>query len=140
MQEKQVKEKAEMNAASQDQNVAYMRESQRLDREWKQAREELERTKLTEVSDLTKVLVWDKQEFEKEMERERLKMQREIESKFLGQVTTELEVEKADGSRLTVRETQPGLASQLTDGLFGSLPTDPSSLHENGDKDTDNLQ
>ena len=52
-----------------------MRESQRLDHEWKQAREELKRMKVTEVSDLTKkVLTLDKQEFEKEMERERLKM------------------------------------------------------------------
>ena len=39
-------------------------------------------------------------------------------------VATELEIEKTDGSRLTVRETQPGIASQLANCLFGSLPTD----------------
>ena len=140
LQEEQAKKKAEMDAEFHDQNVTYMRESQRLDHEWKQAREELERTKLTEVSDLTKVLAQDKQEFEKEMERERLKIRREIEGEFLGRVTTELEIEKADGSRLTVRETQPGLTSQLADGLFGSPPTDHPSLRENGDKETDCLQ
>ena len=66
-----------------------MRESQRLDHEWKQAREELKRMKVTEVSDLTKkVLTLDKQEFEKEMERERLKMWRQIEGKFFGRMTS----------------------------------------------------
>lgn len=134
MQVEQERKKAEMDAAFHDQNVTYMRESQRLDHEWKHAREQLERMKLTEVSDLTKVLAVDKLEFEKEMERERLKMRREIEEEFYGRVTTELEVEKADGSRLTVRETQPGLASHLAAGLFESLPTDPLSLRENRDR------
>ena len=140
LQQEQVKIKAELDAEFHDQNVTHMRESQRLDREWKQAREELERRKLTEVRDLTNVLALDKQEFEKEMERERLKIREEIEKEFLDRVTTELEVEKPDGSRLTLRETQPGFASQLADNLFGSLPTDPPSLCENRDRDTNTLQ
>ena len=134
LQVEQERKKAEMDVAFHDQNVTFMRESQRLDHEWKHAKEQLEHMKLTEVSDLTKVLAVDKLEFEKEMERERLKMRREIEKEFYDRVTTELEVEKADGSRLTVRETQPGLASHLAAGLFESLPRDPLSLHENRDR------
>ena len=140
LQQEQVKIKAELDAEFHDQNVTHMRESQRLDREWKQAGEELERKKLTEVRDLTNVLALDKQEFEKEMERERLKIREEIEKEFLDRVTTELEVEKPDGSRLTLRETQPGFVSQLADNLFGSLPTDPPSLCENRDRDTNTFQ
>ena len=138
LQQEQVKIKAELDAEFHDQNVTHMRESQRLDREWKQAGEELERKKLTEVRDLTNVLALDKQEFEKEMERERLKIREEIEKEFLDRVTTELE--KPDGSRLTLRKTQPGFVSQLADNLFGSLPTDPPSLCENRDRDTNTLQ
>ena len=102
-----------------------------VDSQLHQAWADLDR-KMKERSSLLEAKLAESQaKFEEKLEKQRKIMEKEAEEAFTSRVTTELEVEKADGSRVKLSETTPGYVAQLATnfGLF-SESDDQSMLED----------
>ena len=118
LQKERVRMQTDMDVKIRSQEMARRKEAEELDKKMKKERQALERKMMTDESDLRSRLASDQHEFRKKLEEDRLRMEREADELFHSRVTTDLEITKADGSKLVIRETEPGLVSHMTSGLF----------------------
>ena len=102
-----------------------------MDSQQHQAWDDWDRKMKERSSALEAKLAESQAKFEKKLEKQRKIMEKEAEEAFTSRVTTEIEVEKADGSRMKLSETTSGYVSQLATNLgLISGPEDQSLLED----------
>ena len=118
--EKCIRTNLELDTRMKQQEMDYRKNAEVLDRDIKIAQKDLQLKIMEKESELKASLAEDEQKFQKELETKKIRIQREGDEAFQSRVTTDLEITQADGSKVTMRETKPGLVTEIAHQLISA--------------------